>query len=186
MKRYVLTGPPGSGKTAVIRQLEVDGFGVVEEAATALIALKQAQGIDEPWSQNSFIDEVSNLQRMRLSRSSYGPGEVQFHDRSIFCTAALADYLGRPRSLVLSRELERVLTKQLYQPEVFFIRTLGFIAPTAARRISFEEAIRFERVHEKVYREFGFQLVFVEPAAPSDRANRIKAFLRVQLGLRYL
>jgi predicted ATPase len=25
MKRYVVTGPPGAGKTAVIRQLEMDG-----------------------------------------------------------------------------------------------------------------------------------------------------------------
>ena len=175
---YVLTGAPGSGKTVIIRQLEVDGFSVVEEAATALIALKQAQGLDEPWSRHSFIDEVTDLQRIRPLQSSYGPREVQFHDRSIFCTAALSDYLGRPRSLVLSRELERVVTKQFYQPEVFFIRSLGFIAPTAARRIRFEEAIRFERVHEEVYMDFGFQLVFVEPAAPVDRANRIKAFLR--------
>lgn len=178
MKRYVLTGAPGSGKTVILRQLEVDGFSVVEEAATALIALKQAQGLDEPWSRQSFIDEIADLQRIRLLQSSYGSGEVQFHDRSVFCTAALSDYLGHPRSLVLSRELERVVTKQFYQPEVFFIRSLGFIAPTAARRISLEEAMRFERVHEEVYRDFGFQLVFVESAAPLDRANRIKAFLR--------
>ena len=150
LKRYVLTGAPGSGKTVIIRQLEVDGFSVVEEAATALIALKQAQGLDELGPGNSFIDEVTDLQRRRLLQSSYGPGEVQFHDRSIFCTAALSDYLGHTRSLVLSRELERVVTKQSYQLEVFFIRSLGFIAPTAARRISFEEAIRFERVHEEV------------------------------------
>jgi predicted ATPase len=44
VKRFVLTGTPGSGKTAIIRQLEIDGFSVVEEAATDLIALTQAQG----------------------------------------------------------------------------------------------------------------------------------------------
>jgi predicted ATPase len=38
MKRYVVTGGPGAGKTAVIRQLEMDGFSVVEEAATDIIA----------------------------------------------------------------------------------------------------------------------------------------------------
>jgi predicted ATPase len=47
MKRFVLTGTPGSGKTAVIRQLEIDGFSVVEEAATDLIALAQARGISD-------------------------------------------------------------------------------------------------------------------------------------------
>ena len=34
MKRFVLTGTPGSGKTTIIRQLEIDGLSVVEEAAT--------------------------------------------------------------------------------------------------------------------------------------------------------
>ncbi len=47
MKRFVLTGTPGSGKTAIIRQLEIDGFSVVEEAATDLIALAQARGITD-------------------------------------------------------------------------------------------------------------------------------------------
>ena len=85
--------------------------------------------------------------------------------------------------LVLSRELERVAAQRIYQPEASFIRSLGFIEPSAARRISFEDAIRFERVHEQVYRDFGFQLVFVEPGAPSDRANQINAFLRDKVDL---
>ena len=180
LKRYVLTGAPGAGKTVVLRQLEVEGFRVVEEAATDIIALEQAQGLEQPWSRNAFIDEITDLQRTRLLQSSYGPGGVQFHDRSVFCTAALSDYLGRPRSLVLSRELERAAAKSWFQREVFLIRSLGFVTPTAARRISLEEAIRFERVHEEVYRNFGFQLIFVEPASPADRANQIKAFLRAR------
>ena len=34
MRRFIITGAPGSGKTAIIRQLELDGFSIVEEAAT--------------------------------------------------------------------------------------------------------------------------------------------------------
>jgi predicted ATPase len=41
MPWYVLTGAPGSGKTAMLRQLEQDGFAVVEEAATDVIALSR-------------------------------------------------------------------------------------------------------------------------------------------------
>src|SRR6202167_4262461 len=99
MKRFVLTGTPGSGKTAIIRQLEIDGFSVVEEAATDLIALGQARGIAEPWTHPSFIDSVTNLQRQRQIRASCLPdrassNEVQFNDRSPICTAALAIFLG--------------------------------------------------------------------------------------------
>ena len=67
--------------------------------------------------------------------------------------------------------------KVTVRQQAFFIRGLGFIEPSAARRISLEDALRFERVHEQVYRDFGFQLVFVEPGAPMDRANQMKAFL---------
>src|SRR6266436_7277546 len=109
MKRFILTGTSGAGKTAILRQLEMDGFSVVEEAATDVIVLQQAQGVTEPWTRSSFIDSIVDLQRQRQVRASYAPeevqfnevqfnevqfnevqfSEVQFHDRSVICTAAL-------------------------------------------------------------------------------------------------
>ena len=102
MKRFILTGAPGSGKTAIIRQLELDGFTVVEEAATDVIALWHAQGIAESWMHPAFIDAIAELQKQRQLRASWQPGEVQFHDRSVICTAALEAYLGYPASELLS------------------------------------------------------------------------------------
>jgi len=177
MKRFVLTGAPGSGKTAMLRQLEFDGFGVVEEAATDVIALRQAEGIAEPWMQPGFIDAVADLQRLRQLRACGEPDGIQFHDRSVICTAALAVYVGYPVSEGLSHELERVKTEAIFRKSVFFIRNLGFITPTEARRISFEETLRFERIHEETYRKFGFELVFVEAGSVSERVGAIKAAL---------
>ncbi|GAC1438731.1 MAG: hypothetical protein NVS9B5_27900 [Terriglobales bacterium] len=37
MRRFIITGAPGAGKTAIIRQLELDGFSVVEEAAADVL-----------------------------------------------------------------------------------------------------------------------------------------------------
>src|SRR5262245_52810496 len=108
MTRFIITGAPGAGKTAIIRQLELDGLGVVEEAATDVIAAAHARGVSQPWTRPAFIDEVGALQRERRIRAAHLPDDLQFHDRSVVCTAALADYLGHPRSSVLSRELERV------------------------------------------------------------------------------
>jgi predicted ATPase len=94
MRRFILTGAPGSGKTAILRQLELGGFSVVEEAATDVIALWQARCVAEPWTHPLFIDAIAALQRQRRVRASHETGEVQFHDRSAICTAALAVYLG--------------------------------------------------------------------------------------------
>ena len=175
MKRFILTGAPGAGKTAILRQLELDGFSVVEEAATDLIALAQAQGIAEPWIQPSFIDSIADLQRQRQVRASRQADEVQFHDRSAFCTAALAAYLGHPVSGTFARELERMKADAIYQNRAFLVQNLGFITKTDARRISFEEALRFERIHEDAYRSFGFEIVPVEPGSLSERVAAIKA-----------
>lgn len=175
MKRFIITGAPGAGKTAIIRQLELDGFSVVEEAATDVIAAAQAQGTAEPWTHPSFIDGIVNLQRDRQVRASHQPGEVQFHDRCVVCTAALAVYLGYPFSPSLAGELERVRKEAIYQRRVFFVRNLGFVTPTEARRISFDETLRFEKIHEEIYRDFGFELFPVEPGTLVERVSLIKA-----------
>jgi predicted ATPase len=35
--------------------------------------------------------------------------------------------------------------------------------------------VRFEKIHEEIYREFGFELVPVEPASLAERVSIIKA-----------
>jgi len=178
IRRFIITCAPGAGKTAIIRQLELDGFSVVEEAATDIIAAAHAQGTVQPWMDPAFIDAIASLQRDRQIRACCQPDEIQFHDRSAVCTAALAIYLGHPYTPFLSSELERIKKESIYERRVFFIRNLGFITPTEARRISFEETVRFEKIHEETYRDFGFELVSVEPASLVERVSIIKAAIR--------
>lgn len=173
MKRYIVTGAPGAGKTAVIRQLEIDGFSVVEEAATDVIALWQARGIAEPWTHPEFIDAVVDLQRTRERRAECATDVVQFHDRSVVCTAALADYLGFARPQILQQELRRVTAENIFDRRVFFLRNLGFITPTDARRITYEESVRFEQIHEQTYQEIGFEIILVDRASLSERVRQI-------------
>jgi predicted ATPase len=155
-------------QTSIIRQLEIDGFSVIEEAATDVNMLERARGVAEPWKLPSFIDSIAELQRRRQAQAARETGEVQFHDRSAICTAALAVWLGYPFSDALSRELTRLETKAIFQKRVFFIHSLGLVTPTEARRISFDEALRFERAHEETYRKFGFEIVSIAPGSLSE------------------
>jgi predicted ATPase len=123
-RRFIITGAPGAGKTAIVRQLELDGFGVVEEAAT------NSGGIH------------------RLSMQSAGcKGIVRFK---------------RPSSRMR-----------------FSFTTVGFVTATEARRITFEETVRFEKVHEEIYRDFGFELIPVEPGNLLERVSIIKAAISI-------
>ncbi len=173
MKRYILTGTPGCGKTSIIRSLEIAGYLVVEEAATDIIALRHAQGIAEPWTHPAFIDDIINLQKQRQMQVTALASGVQFYDRSPLCTYTLSVWLGFPISITLANEIERIKEAQIYQKQVFFIENLGFCEPSAARRISFEDSLKFERVHEETYNSFGYECVRVAPRELSARVKQI-------------
>ena len=68
-----------------------------------------------------------------------------------------------------------MVEERTYEPTVFFIRNQGFVTATAARRISFEDSLVFEQVHEQTYRDLGFQVVDV-PAGPL--ADRVALILK--------
>jgi predicted ATPase len=166
MPAYILTGTPGSGKTAILRMLETAGYPVVEEAATDVIALNQALGRDQPWDEDGFVDSIVALQRRRQDRFLAGSSAgAVFFDRSPVCTLALSRYAGLATSPLLAREVDRVMADGCYSRGVFFIRNQGFVEATAARRISFADSLRFERIHEQAYRDLGFRLIDI-PAGP--------------------
>jgi predicted ATPase len=170
MPGYILTGTPGSGKTAILRQLELDGYPVVEEAATDVIALGQALGRPKPWESATFFDEILDLQRRRYRKTD----GVTFFDRSPVCTLALSRHLGRTEPASVRDEVERVLADGQYERTAFFVRNLGHVEPTAARRISLADALDFERTHERTYRELGFTLIEVAAGPLPDRVALIE------------
>ena len=87
---------------------------------------------------------------------------MQLFDRSPVCTLALAVYSVRDA---------------VFDRRVFFVRLLGFITPTAARRIGLADSERFERIHEEVYRDLGYELVEVPPAPVEERLALLEGWL---------
>jgi predicted ATPase len=125
MRRFIMTGAPGSGKTSILRALENLGYAVVEEAATDAIAA-----------------------------------------------------LDYPVTATLREAVTRVTEGGLFDRRVFFVRLLGFCELTPVRRISYEDALAFERVHETEYLRLGFELVDIPPGPVHQRAALIDAHLR--------
>jgi predicted ATPase len=178
MKRFILTGTPGSGKTTLIRALAAAGHSTVPEAATDVIALEAKLGNPEPWRSPDFIDKIIALQRRRQIKAAGDGGAAQFHDRSPVCTHALSAFLGFAPSAALLEEMARIERDQVFEKRVFFIENLGFVEPTAARRISFEDALVFERLHRKTYRAVGYDCISIGPGSVPERLRQILAAAR--------
>ncbi|WPY00700.1 P-loop ATPase [Candidatus Trichorickettsia mobilis] len=164
IKRFIFTGTSGSGKTSVIIELEKLGYVMIPESATDVISIEQAKGEMRPWEEPEFVDQITFMQKERQMNST---GNMQFYDRSPFCTYALSKYLAHWKntefmpSLVLLDEIDRCLKNNVYQNQVFFFENMGFIEHTDARKISYEKALVFEEIHLDVYKEFGFDIIMV-------------------------
>jgi predicted ATPase len=185
MRRHIITGAPGAGKTTVLTALRGRGYAVVDEAATDVNLRLRAQGRDEAIHGPAFIDAIALLQRERLEHGleHAGPATaVQLFDRSPICTLALARYLDVPVTPTLAREVDRVTAERTYQPQVFFVQLLGFVTPTAVRRITLAQSVAFARFHEEAYREHGFELVDVPPGTVEERTDLIDGHLRSWAG----
>jgi predicted ATPase len=112
------------------------------------------------------FDRLVNRMRPNFTTdASSVPRRWQSTSRTLFLRLSLANWSASKGEATL-------------QSRVFFIRNLGFITPGEERRISFEDALRFEKIHEEAYRELGFELVPVERGTLAERVSAIKAAIR--------
>ncbi|GCE31321.1 hypothetical protein KDA_68050 [Dictyobacter alpinus] len=181
MKRYILTGTPGSGKTSILHELKRQGYSIVEEAATDVITREHLLGQSDPWMQSDFIDKIIHLQKQRQIAASSYPDACQLYDRSPICTFALSRHLGYPPSVCLLEEMQRIEHERIYQREVFFIENLGFCQPTEARKITFEDSLLFEKIHRDTYTSLGYELIEIAPKPLAERVQCISEWMRQTL-----
>jgi predicted ATPase len=182
MRRYILTGSPGAGKTTILTALRDRGYAVVGEAATDVIDQARQRGETGPPRGPGFLDAIVRLQRRRENFPAPPAARIRVFDRSPICTLALARYLEEPVTPTLAREVDRVLDEKTYERSVFFVRLLGFITPTFARRITLEQSQAFEEFHERTYKELGFELVEVSPGPVAERVDFVDRYIHDMTG----
>jgi predicted ATPase len=170
---FILTGAPGTGKTAILRQLGNE-FTSVDEPAREILAEQRATGGRGTWDQDPSLFVRLLLQRSiekyAMARRSE---ETVIFDRAIPDCVVYAVLAGsNPTPSLKAVDVYR------YQPHVLFLEPWSHIYETDEERImSFDDTVSFGRELRDVYERSGYTLVEV----PRDSIGGRATFVRMSI-----
>ena len=167
---FILTGAPGSGKTAVLGRLGNE-FRCVDEPAREVLAEQRATGGSGTWDRDASLFVHLLLQRSiekyAMARRS---GDTVIFDRGIPDCIVYAVRAGAdPTPSLEAADAYR------YQPHVLFLEPWNDIYETDEERImSFDDTVSFSQALRDVYERSGYTLVDVPRDSIDDRATFVR------------
>jgi predicted ATPase len=167
---FILTGAPGSGKTAILSRLG-DGFTCVDEPAREVLAEQRATGGRGTWDRDPSVFVHLLLQRSieKFAMARRSAGNVVFDcgipDRVVYAVRAGIDP---------TPSLEAVDAYR-YQPHVLFLEPWSEIYETDEERVmSFDDTMSFSEELRDVYERSGYTVVDVPRDPIGERATFVR------------
>ncbi|HEU5310820.1 MAG TPA: AAA family ATPase, partial [Candidatus Eisenbacteria bacterium] len=122
VRRVVVTGGPGAGKTVLLDELARRGYPVAPESARTIIRERLARGLPKRPEPAEFAYEIlgrdiEQYRSLEQSREQSGGSGLHFFDRSVLDALGMLDQLG----LLSARERDRHLTEFPYYRQVFLL-----------------------------------------------------------------
>jgi predicted ATPase len=167
---YVLTGGPGAGKTAVLAELQRQGFPCVPEVARQIIQEQvQTGGTAVPWSDTACYAELMLERSISSFRELTPASQITFCDRGIPDALCYLQLIGHDDSEAVTASMT-----YRYAQKVFLAPPWRAIYATdSERKQSFEEAVRTCNLMIMVYEECGYEIVELPLVSPPERAEFI-------------
>jgi predicted ATPase len=170
MKRYIITGGPGIGKTTVIEILASKGYRIVPEAARMVIEEEEIKGSDVlPWVNLQKFQEVVAERQMYFEETNRD--QITIHDRGIIDGFAYSSLGG-----VKHPEIIEKLGRGRYE-KVFILDPLPFYVDDPSRRETREEGLKIHDAIIKAYSFFDYSLIIVPVLSPEERVDFIISHL---------
>ncbi len=169
IRRIVLTGGPGAGKTSLIQALERRGLSCAPESGRAIIQGQvKVGGTALPWADREAYARLMLAMDSRIHAAAGVLSGPVFFDRGV------PDIVGYLRlcGLAIPEDLAAAAQTLRYDPLVFIAPPWPEIfANDAERKQDFAEAARTHAMMAQVYTELGYSLVELPRAPAKDRVD---------------
>ena len=151
---FVITGAPGSGKTALIEELKKRGYRCIEEVARQIIKEQMSIGGDAlPWKNVKCFKEMILARSIETYQQAMKSAqEITFFDRDILDLIAY----NRLTKTEHSEDLQNAVRMFVYNNKVFILPPWEEIyCSDNERKQTYEEAVSIYYNLRKVYLERG-------------------------------
>jgi len=165
-QKYIITGAPGTGKTAIINALKKEGHSCAEEISRTIIIEQIANGGDAlPWKNlAAFSQQVFALRKAQHTNAP--KGKTYFFDRGIIDVIA---YLKHD-NLTVNNDIMEIVKQFPYNKTVFYTPIWTEIYTNdSERKEDILTAKNIENVLLTTYQSFGYTLVEVPKLTVNER-----------------
>jgi predicted ATPase len=177
MRKYIITGGPGSGKTNVLEALKEMNYHCSDEVSRRLIIREvEKRSNCLPWNNlNCFAEKV--LEKMVSAYEATPADQLTFYDRGVPDIIAYLKVAGLP----VPDNYYKTLQENPYHKTVFILPPWQEIYITDSERWqTYQEAEELYWGIADTYKSLGFDLIEIPKFAVKHRANYIINYINNQ------
>ncbi len=171
MKRILLTGGPGTGKTTVLNRLKQRGYFCFEEVSRVIIKAAQKKGIEQLFltHPDEFNQKIlSGRINQHLEGRKIDAG-ICFLDRGLPDIIAYNNYIGANTSEAVLKAVQ----KYRYDFVFVFPPWKNIYTKDNERYESFNESVKIYENLKNTYTDLNYEVLEVPINTASDRVNYI-------------
>ncbi len=171
MKRILLIGGPGTGKTTVLNELKKRGFKCFEEISREVIREAKKNNIDQLFLKNP----VEFNKKILLGRINQFKACESYNENFIFIDRGIPDIIAYNNFIKTDSSKETIEASKSYTYDfIFFFPTWKKIFKNDKERYeSFEEALQIEKNILETYKKLNYKIIDVPKENINNRVNYI-------------